>query len=457
MPGALRVFHFVSYLAFRAGEGLIRLLPLEWAFDLGRVGGELAYRLLRHRRAVALNNLRLAFGAEMSERELRALNRRHFQLLGANLLSGIKASTLPYDQIWQRVTANIPDERLKTGWIALISHIGNWELYSHLGEKFPEYRYGAVYQPLANPYIDQHIRETRKRSGIRLFDRRTELLSCVRFLREGGVVGVLVDQRAGYAGVWTPLFRRLTSSSTLAATFSIRSGLPVVPLAINTCGRARWRMTISDPVYPDGYDAELLTAEINRLTEQQIRRGPADWLWAHKRWKPLRPHFLFARDQRRAFFPPNFDQSTLDRFRILIVSPTSADEAEKTFAAVNAIQQGRPDTLLSALAPTATLGVWKANPVIDSVIELSGDDTVADLVSKIQNTARFDAAIFFASSWKTVVAVWRAGIPVRVGRRLGATSWLCNQHPIEPAQPLDSERMNLHIARSVGANVNALT
>src|SRR6185369_7705814 len=109
-------------------------------------------------------------------------------------------STLPYDQIWQRVTAKIPDERLKTGWIALISHIGNWELYSHLGEKFPDYRYGAVYQPLANPYIDQHIREARKRSGIKLFDRRTELLSCVRFLREGGVVGVLVDQRAGYAG-----------------------------------------------------------------------------------------------------------------------------------------------------------------------------------------------------------------------------------------------------------------
>jgi len=457
MPGALRVFHFLSYLAFRAGEGLIRLLPLEWAFDLGRAGGELAYRVLRHRRAVALNNLRLAFGAEMSEPQLRALNRQHFQLLGANLLSGIKASTLPYDQIWQRVTAKIPDERLKTGWIALISHIGNWELYSHLGEKFPDYRYGAVYQPLANPYIDQHIREARKRSGIKLFDRRTELLSCVRFLREGGVVGVLVDQRAGYAGVWPPLFRRLTSSSTLAATFSIRSGLPVVPLAINTCGRARWKLTISDPVYPEGYDAELLTAEINRLLEQQIRREPADWLWAHKRWKPLRPHFLFARDQRRAFFPPNFDQATLDRFRILVISPESADEARKTFAAVSAIQQGRPDTLLSVLAPTATLDVWKANSMIDSIIDLGNEDSVGGLASKIRNCARFDAAIFFASSWKTTLAVWRAGIPVRVGRRFGATSLLCNQHPIEPAQPLDSERMNLHIAHSVGANVNALT
>src|SRR5205823_8927701 len=118
----------------------------------------------------------------------------------------------------------------------LISRIGNWELYSHLAEKFPEYCFGALYQPLANPFIDRHIRAARARSGIALFDRRNELLSCVRFLREGGAVGVLMDQGAGYAGLWTPLFGRLTSSSTLAARLSVRTHLPIVPIAITTTG-----------------------------------------------------------------------------------------------------------------------------------------------------------------------------------------------------------------------------
>src|SRR5437870_3501271 len=278
MPAAFRIFHFGLYLAFRLCEGLMRLLSLDFAFVVGRAGGELAYRILRNRRAVALNNLRLAFGAEMSEARLRALNREHFRLLGANLLAGLKASTLPHEKIWERVTANVPDERSQSGWIALISHIGNWELYSHLTEKFPEYRFGALYQGLANPFVDRYLRAARTRSGIALFDRRNQLLSCVRFLREGGVVGVLVDQGAGYAGLWTPLFDRLTSSSTLAARLSLRTGLPVVPIAVNTCGRARWKMIISEPVYPKGDDAELLTAQINGLLEEQIRRSPADWL-----------------------------------------------------------------------------------------------------------------------------------------------------------------------------------
>jgi lauroyl/myristoyl acyltransferase len=456
MRAAIRFFYFGSYLVFRLGEAVIRLLPLDYAFMVGAGGGDLAYRILRRRRAIALANLRLAFGHEMSEAQLRALNREHFQLLGANLLAGLKASTLPHERIWERVRAKVPDERGQTGWIALISHIGNWELYSHLGEKFPEYRFGALYQPQANPFIDRYLQAMRTKSGIALFDRRKELLSCVRFLREGGVVGVLVDQGAGYAGLWTPLFGRLTSSSTLAARLSLRTGVPVVPIAINTCGRARWKMTISEPVYPKGHDAELLTAQINGLLEEQIRRSPADWLWAHNRWKPLRPHFLFTRDQRRVFFSPDFDRSTLDSFRILIVSPASAEQAAATFPAVRAIKQGRPDTWLTVLTAATLAEGWKGNHSIDCVLEWHRGESVLSLASKIRNAARFDVAIFFATSWKTSLAVWRADIPLRVGRRSGANSWLYNQHPAEPNQPLDSVQLNLHIAQSVGANINEL-
>jgi heptosyltransferase II len=454
MLPVVRIFHFGSYAAFRAAASLIRLVSLDCAFILGRAGGELAYRILRRRRALALNNLRLAFGSEMSEARLRALNREHFQLLGANLLTGLKASTMPHQKIWERITMSAPDKRVQSGWIMLISHIGNWELYSHLGERFPEYRFGALYQGLANPFIDRYLRAARMRSGLTLFDRRNQLLSSARFLREGGVLGVLIDQGAGYAGLWTPLFRRLTSSSTLAAILSLRTHLPVVPIAINTCGRARWKLTVSEPVYPKGDNAELLTAQINRLLEEQIRRSPADWLWAHDRWKPLRPHLLFARDQRRAFFPPDFNRSTLDPFRILIVSPDSAEKAAASFPAVDAIKRGRPDIWLGALTPAAVTEAWKDNRSIDSVIEWEKDESVSSLASKIRSAARFDVAILFANSWKTSLAVWRAGIPLRVGRRAGANSWLCNQHPLEPKHSLDLVQTNLHIAHSIGANIN---
>lgn len=454
---ALRFWHYTSYLVLRLCEGLVGLLPLDVAFVLGEIGGEVLYLSLSRRRKMALANLRLVFGAERSETQLRALNRRHFHLLGANLLAGLKASMMPSEKIWERVTANIPEERPRIGWLALISHLSCWELFSHLAEKIPEYRFAAVYRRFYNPYLDRHLRETRMRSGTTLFDRYDDLLKCVRFLKEGGVVGLLVDQRAGRAGLWTPLFGRLASSSTLAATLSIRTGAPALPIAIETCGRARWKMIISDPIFPpeDG-DAELFTARINRQLEETIRRSPADWLWAHNRWKPNRPELFFTRDQRRrVFLPPDFDRTKLVPFRILIVSPVSREAAKATFPAVRAIQRGRPDAWLSVITPHDFADIWRDIFEINQTIEF-GTESVFALASKIQRAGQFDAAIFFCPTWKNAFAVWRAGIPIRVARRCGMMSFLFNLHPQRPKDISDPIRLNLRLAKSIGANIDGL-
>lgn len=453
----VRLWYVVSYLALRFCESVIALLPLDGAFVIGKVGGELMYRSLWKRRDMALTNLRLVFGSEMSETQLRALNRKHFQLLGANFLAGLKASTMPSEKIWQRVSANIPAERPRIGWLALISHLSCWELFSHLAERIPEYRFGAVYRRLYNPYLDRHLRNTRAGSGTMLFDRYDDLLKCVRFLREGGVVGILIDQRAGRAGLWTPLFGRLASTSTLAATLSIRTRVPVLPIAIETCGRARWKINIFDPVFPpEEGQTELFTATINRLLEEMVRRSPADWLWAHNRWKPNRPELLFTRDQRRrVFLPPRFDRTRLVPFRFLIVSPDTPDAAAATIPAVRAIERGRPDAWLAVLTSADCRHVWGGKSEVDRTIEFSSESVFA-LAAKIRSITEFDAAIFFCPSWKTALAVWLAGVPMRVARRCGAMSVLFNLHPQRPKDISDPVRLNLRLAKSIGANIDGL-
>jgi ADP-heptose:LPS heptosyltransferase len=106
------------------------------------------------------------------------------------------------------------------------------------------------------------------------------------------------------------------------------------------------------------------------------------------------------------------------------------------------------------LTAAALAEVWKDNRAIDCVLEWHREESVFSLASKIRSAARFDVAIFFATSWKTSLAIWSADIPLRVGRGSGARSWFYNQHPAKPSQPLDSVWMNLHIAQSVGANIN---
>src|SRR5207248_658401 len=50
----------------------------------------IAWLFLPQYRKLALRNVRIAFGDELSETEMRRIVRRHFQQLGANLLCSVK-------------------------------------------------------------------------------------------------------------------------------------------------------------------------------------------------------------------------------------------------------------------------------------------------------------------------------------------------------------------------------
>lgn len=454
---ALNFFHHTVYVAVRGAEGFARLLPLTWVFALGLLAGEISHALLRQRRNLAIRNLTLAFGTSKTGRELRALARKSFRNLGANLLCSIKTSTMSPAEILKRITLEkppslgAPPEGQREGWVAMISHLGNWELLSEMTALFPEYTYGAFYQKLANPLVDEYFRTSRARAGITLFDRRDSLLRSINFLKAGGVVGVLVDQSAGYAGVWMPLFGRVASCSPLAATLALRARLPILPIAVYTSGFARWRLVVSEPLPGDHEDVDELTAIINRKLEEQIRLSPEDWLWAHDRWKPLRPHFLMARDQRRFLFPD--DGALVEPFRILVHSPESLEDAEACLPAAKAIQRGRPDGRVTILCPEYLHGFWQAAG-LEEVIPFADNSSFWNIGRALrENGRRFDAAIVFPESASAALRVFSARIPIRAGFRSSRASTLFTQH-FYAKEGRPAMLAYLRAALSVGANIN---
>jgi ADP-heptose:LPS heptosyltransferase len=138
------------------------------------------------------------------------------------------------------------------------------------------------------------------------------------------------------------------------------------------------------------------------------------------------------------------------------VSPETPAGAEATFSAVDAIKNGRPDACLTVLTPTDLAHAWRKHGTIDQVISWHPSQSVRSIANNIRRVDLFDVAIHFNTGWKTSVGVWMAGIPLRVGMRGGIRSWFFNQHPVDPIGPLDPEGLSLHIAQSVGANVNEL-
>jgi lipopolysaccharide heptosyltransferase II len=448
---------YFVYLIYRFVTGLLAALPLTVVFCAGQFFGTLAYCLLGSYRRLVLGNLTIAFGGEKSEKEIRAIARNHFSNLGANLLSSFKLASMSREAVdartrWENLEI-LTGALDKGGMIGAISHIGNWELFAQMPHYVPQHHFSTIYQKLGNRYIDADIQKARARLGVQPFERKEGFNAPVKFLREGGGLAILVDQHAGDAGIWAPLFNRLASSSPLAATLAIRTGVPVVPVAVYTEGIARWRFVVSEPIRNGLDGVEELTVEINRALERQIRVSPADWFWVHNRWKTPKPNFLVATSKRGIRLPEDFDAIQLKPFRMLIRSSNWLGDAVMTTPAVQAFKRGRPDAHITVLTRDKLADFWKLVPEVDEVISIGSKETVFQVARKI--STGFDVAILFPNSVRVAMEAWLAGIPRRVGirghwRRLLLNQIVPKDKKVRP--PEHQARHYLQIAEFCGAS-----
>ena len=451
------MFHYCVYLLYRTGLLLLGSLPLSALFALGKFGGVVAWMFLPQYRALAFHNIRIAFNDEISRREAGRLVRRHFQHLGANLLCSIKFAQMPMRKILERLRVENFDRitdcsRSKKPVVILLSHTGPWELCTRLFPHFvPDARKATIYQRLRNRYIDEHVRSARGRFGVEMLDRKEGFAKALGVLRSGGVLGILSDQHAGDSGLWTPFFGRLASTTSLPALAARRTSGAVIALAINTDGFARWRVTVEEPIFAETDSIESLTARGNLVIEQQVRRAPEDWLWAHNRWKTPRPNFLLARYKRGVFVPAG---QTLKPFRILLRSANWLGDAVMSIPAARSIRQGRPDAHVTVVVPEKIAALWKIVPEVDEVITLSRK-SLFHVMRKLRRRPNFDVAILFPNSLRSALEVFFARVPRRVGFTGRARSWFLNQESFEArAQGIKHHAMRyLELAATVGAPI----
>jgi heptosyltransferase II len=456
---------FVVYLLYGAGSAIVSVLPLPFLFILGQFLGFCAWIVLGKYRRLAQRNISIAFSGEKSPEQLRRLVRRHFQRLGANLLCSVKLTQMPPEKILRRVTIeNIEamDGRFRTGIpvVLVLTHLGIWELFAQLMPKFVGYvRNSSIYQRLGNRFIDAHVRRTRSRTGLELFDRKDGFQPVIELLRSGGGVGVLCDQHAGDHGVWTPFFGRLASTSPLAALLARRTRAALVAAGVYTDGLARWRMVFIDRFDTEDASVGALTFKINQIIEQQIRRAPEDWFWVHNRWKTPRPHFLLSQYKRGVYLPDGFAAAgprELKPFRILIRSGNWLGDAVMSAPAVRAIKNGRPDAHITIAAPSKIAPVWKLIPEVDEIIAFPSNSLLTAR-RLIRRQPYFDSAILFPNSLRVALETRLSGVPRRVGYCGHSRRWLLNQLVREPLKPGPLKHQSdryLHIARECGAKIS---
>lgn len=282
--------HRLEYTLFRCAETTLRCLPVRFVYHLGRLTGRLAHKLTPKRRSQVLRNLRLAYGSEKTSRELEKITHEVYQRTGANFLCSLRVPFLSDRQLSTHLELSGLDElqetAKKSGVVLVTCHMGNWEILPQaLDSLESSLAVGTHYRALNNQLIDNVIQRRRKRRGLRLFAKASSTYQMTTFVRDGGILGILADQKVGSRGFAGTFFGRPTTSSPLPHLIAARSHARLISLHCETIGPAKWRACFH-PI------SEVSGQACADAVEKSWRSSPEDVFWFEERWRLRGPHPL---------------------------------------------------------------------------------------------------------------------------------------------------------------------
>ncbi len=222
------LLHRIEYAVFVTFERLLRLVGHRGARRLGSGLGALLWSSARTRRRVALENLERAL-PELTERERYRIARGSFLHLGRNACDIISARRFDAVELCRRLTLegweHFAAARSRgRGVLMMSAHLGTWEIAAYPVGLYAEPMH-VIGRPLDNPLLDRHLTRIRTRFGNRTIPKRGAARGTLAVLAEGGVVGILIDQRVYPAeGEPLPFFGEPALTSTLLARLAIRYG-----------------------------------------------------------------------------------------------------------------------------------------------------------------------------------------------------------------------------------------
>ncbi len=170
--------------------------------------------------------------------------------------------------------------------ILATGHFGNYDV-ARAALIARGYRVGGLYKPMANPLFDAHYVQAISRIGTPLFPRGPKgLAEMVRFLKSGGMLGIVVDQHMGHGAPLT-FFGVRAQTATSAAELALRYDAALIPIyGIRQPNGLDFRIHVEAPIPPGA--PETMTQALNDSLESLVRAHMDQWFWIHRRWKAAR-------------------------------------------------------------------------------------------------------------------------------------------------------------------------
>ncbi|MDI7774482.1 lysophospholipid acyltransferase family protein [Asticcacaulis sp. EMRT-3] len=283
--------------AYDAFVGFMRLLPLDFASDVGGWLLRVLGPLVPIQRTVS-RNLDLAFPEKDAEWKAR-ISREQWDNLGRTFaeFAQMDRITIESGRVVVDHMERLTDIAAAGKPVVLISgHFANFEVMAAVivAAGIP---CQVTYRAANNPYIDERIRAGRQRYGVQLFapkggDGAKELMIG---MARGESVALLNDQKFN-RGIATPFFSHPVDTAPGPTRLALRFNTILQPLTVERLHKARFRVVAHPPisVVQAASRAEAIEAtvcNISRFIEGVVRERPQEWFWVHKRW----PNELYRR------------------------------------------------------------------------------------------------------------------------------------------------------------------
>src|SRR5262249_27840171 len=147
-----------------------------------------------------------------------------------------------------------------------------------------------------NPKIEALVDEFRTARGNRTIDKKLAAREMVRILRNGEMMGILVDLNAlDREAIFVDFFDVKAATTFVVAKLAVRTGAAIIPI-FSPWSEAQQRFMVEvgaplkfEPTGEEEEDTRRATQLLTKVVEDWVRRYPDQWLWVHRRWKTRPP------------------------------------------------------------------------------------------------------------------------------------------------------------------------
>ena len=156
---------------------------------------------------------------------------------------------------------------------------------------------------MRNTVLDRLVHKLRTRFGNRIIYKKGALPEMTQTLRQGQILGLLMDISRRFDGVEVKFFGRRATATPAAAMLALRCKSPVVPVFCHRNPGGKLVIKAEHPleIKRTGNlrsDLQTNTQLITDSVEHAIRKNPEQWNWILKRWKEFYPD-LYPESEKR--------------------------------------------------------------------------------------------------------------------------------------------------------------